>query len=43
MIRQLGPSSFFVTFTTSVNKWFIIVKTLKYLHIENFQNFNIGK
>ncbi len=29
MIRQLGPSTFFVTFTTCVNNWPIPIKTLK--------------
>jgi hypothetical protein len=38
MIRQLGPPYFFVTFTTCVNNWPIIVKKLKGLHIENVQN-----
>jgi hypothetical protein len=27
MIRQLGPPTFFVTFTTSVNNWLILIKT----------------
>jgi len=40
MIRQLGPPSFFVTFTTCVNNWPIFVKTLKDLHIEHVQNLN---
>ncbi len=38
MIIQLGSPYFFVTFTTCVNDWPIIVKTLKELHIENVQN-----
>jgi hypothetical protein len=38
MIKQLGPQFFLVTFTTCVNNWLIIVKTLKYLHIEHVQN-----
>jgi len=29
MIKQLDPPTFFVMFTTSVNKWLIFVKTLK--------------
>jgi hypothetical protein len=32
MIRQLGLPTFFVTFTTSVNNWPILVKTLKELY-----------
>jgi hypothetical protein len=38
MIKQLGPPSFFVTFTTCVNNWSILVKTLEDLHIEHVQN-----
>jgi hypothetical protein len=38
MIIQLGPSSFFVTITTCVNNWPIIVKKLNDLHIEHVQN-----
>jgi hypothetical protein len=41
MIKQLGLPSFFVTFTTGVNNWSILVKTLKDLHIEHVQNLNI--
>jgi hypothetical protein len=41
MIKQLGPPSFFVTFTTCLNNWSILVKTLKDLHIEHVQIFNI--
>jgi hypothetical protein len=29
MIRQLGPLTFFMTFTTCVNNWLILIKTLK--------------
>jgi hypothetical protein len=29
MIKQLGPPTFFMTFTTSVNNWLIFIKTLK--------------
>jgi hypothetical protein len=32
MIRQLGPPTFFMTFTTCVNNWLIVVKTLKSLY-----------
>jgi hypothetical protein len=32
MIRQLGQLTFFVTFTTGVNKWPIFVKILKELY-----------
>jgi hypothetical protein len=32
MIRQLGPLTFFVTFTTSVNNWPILSNTLKELY-----------
>jgi hypothetical protein len=41
MIVQLGPPSFFITFTTCVNNWPILVKQLKNLHIEHVQNFNL--
>jgi hypothetical protein len=41
MIKQLGPPTCFVKFTTCVNNWPILVKTLKYLHIQHVQNFNI--
>jgi hypothetical protein len=30
--RQLGPPTFFMTFTTCVNNWLILVKTLKSLY-----------
>jgi hypothetical protein len=29
MIRQLGPPTFFMTFTIGVNNWMIFIKTLK--------------
>jgi hypothetical protein len=32
MIRQLGPLTFFVTFTTSVNNWPILSNMLKELY-----------
>ncbi len=32
MIRQLGPPTFFVTFTTGVKNWLIFIKTLKELY-----------
>jgi hypothetical protein len=32
MIRQLGTPTFFMTFTTCVNKWPIFVKLLKVLY-----------
>ncbi len=32
MIRQLGPLTFFVTFTTSVNNWPMHSNTLKELY-----------
>jgi hypothetical protein len=32
MIMQLGPPTFFVTFTTSVYNWPILIKTLKELY-----------
>jgi hypothetical protein len=32
MIRQLGPPTFFMTFTTCVNNWLILIKTLKELY-----------
>ncbi len=32
MIRQLGPPTFFMTFTTCLNNWLILVKTLKSLY-----------
>jgi len=35
MIRQLGPLSFFVTFTTCVHNWHNLIKTLQDLHIEH--------
>jgi hypothetical protein len=41
MIKQLGPPTFFVTFTTHVNNGPILVKTLKDLHIQHVQNLNI--
>jgi hypothetical protein len=41
MVRQLGLPYFFVTYTTCVNNWLILVKALKDLHIEHVQNFNI--
>jgi hypothetical protein len=31
-----GPPTFFVTFTTSVKKWSILMKTLKDLHTSFF-------
>jgi hypothetical protein len=31
MIRQLGPPTFFVTFTTSVNNWLIEKKYDQYI------------
>jgi hypothetical protein len=36
MIRQFGPPTFFVTFTTSVNIWSILMMTLK----DTFQTFS---
>jgi hypothetical protein len=41
MIKQLGPPTIFVTFTTHVNNWPILVITLKDLHIQHVQNFNL--
>jgi len=41
MIKQLGPSTFFVTFTTRVNNWPILLKTLKDLHVQHARNFTI--
>jgi len=38
MIRQFRPLTFFVTFSTSVNKWSILMKTFKKLHIKQFQH-----
>jgi hypothetical protein len=32
MIKQLGPPTFFMTFTTCVNNWLILIKTLKELY-----------
>jgi hypothetical protein len=32
MIKQLGPPTFFVTYTTNVNNWPILVKLLKELY-----------
>ncbi len=29
MIKQLGPPTFFVTFTTCINNWLAFIKTLK--------------
>jgi hypothetical protein len=37
MIKKFGPPTFFVTFSTSVINWFILMKTLKYLHTKHFQ------
>jgi hypothetical protein len=37
MIKQFGPSTFFVTFTIGVNNWSILMKKLKDFHIEHFQ------
>ncbi len=36
IIRQFGPSTFFVTLTMGVNNWPILIKTLKDLHIKQF-------
>jgi hypothetical protein len=36
MIRKTGPPTFFVTFTTSVNNWSILMMTLK----DTFQTFS---
>jgi len=41
MVRQLGLPYCFITYTTCVNNWLILVKALKDLHIEHVQNFNI--
>jgi hypothetical protein len=38
MVRQFGPPTFFVTFITSVNNWFVLMMTLKYLHFKHFQH-----
>jgi len=32
MIMQLGPPTFFMTFTIGVNNWSILIKTLKELY-----------
>ncbi len=32
MITQLGPPTFFMTFTIGVNNWSILIKTLKELY-----------
>jgi hypothetical protein len=32
MIRQLGPPTFFVTFTTFISNWPVLIKTLKELY-----------
>jgi hypothetical protein len=46
MIRQFGPLTFFVTFTTSVNNWPILSNTLKKLYekhvITNKTNNNVN-
>ncbi len=34
MIKQLGSPTFFVTFTTNVNNWAILVKLLKELYAD---------
>jgi hypothetical protein len=36
IIKQFGPSTFFMTFTMGVNNWPILIKTLKDLHIKQF-------
>ncbi len=36
MIKQFGLAMFFVTFTTSVNNWLILMMTLKKLHTQHF-------
>jgi hypothetical protein len=36
IIKQFGPSTFFTTFTMGVNNWPILIKTLKDLHIKQF-------
>jgi hypothetical protein len=41
MIKQLGPIIIFLTFTIGANNWPILVKILKYLHIQHVQNLNL--
>jgi len=41
MIRQLGPPTFFVTFTTGVNNWLILIKTFKKLY-DQYIGENLG-
>ncbi len=41
MIRQLGPPTFFMTFTTCVNNWPILIGTLKELY-DQYIGENLG-
>jgi hypothetical protein len=41
MIKQLGPPTFFMTFTTCVNNWLIFIKTLKELY-DQYIGENLG-
>jgi hypothetical protein len=44
MIRQLGPPTFFVTFTTGVNNWPELVQMLEDLYVgHNYNNVQISK
>jgi hypothetical protein len=36
MIKQLRPPTFLITFTTSVNKWLSLSKTLKNLYVQHY-------
>jgi len=38
MIRQLGPLTFFVTFTTSVNNWPILSNMIQELYEKHVTN-----
>jgi len=41
IIKQLGPSTFFVMFIIGVNNWTILVKTIKELYHQHIDE-NIG-
>ncbi len=41
IVRQLGPPTFFMIFTTCVNNWSILIKTLKELY-DQYIGENLG-
>jgi hypothetical protein len=40
MIRQLGPLTFFVTFTTCINNWLGLIEMFKLLYNKHYNKIN---